>query len=207
MGLDMYLFRRNRLNEEQKVRAEELRNKVEKLNEEVESAINVIAEELNTRDKLDKLDMAGSAIDEYIKYRDLIYQEVMDEAESRKEYVENKQLLTKLETELSELYGNVEVGYWRKHADLHGHFESLYMERGGNEVFNCEELILDEDDLQDILEMAKEASATLEVVEKATGFFWGETIEEDWLRTIDILERVLKETDFEKHEIYYYAWW
>ncbi len=40
-----------------------------------------------------------------------------------------------------------EIGYWRKHNRLHGWMEHLWEKRGNTGVFNCVDLLLDNDDL------------------------------------------------------------
>ncbi|AIY85252.1 hypothetical protein U729_3217 (plasmid) [Clostridium baratii str. Sullivan] len=44
-------------------------------------------------------------------------------------------------------------------------------------------------------------------IPKATGFFWGESLIEDWESTIETCIKVLNEVDFDKDIVYYYASW
>lgn len=44
----------------------------------------------------------------------------------------------------------IEIDYWRKHHDLHGWFENLYLSKGGNETFNCIPLKLELEDLDQL---------------------------------------------------------
>lgn len=94
-----------------------------------------------------------------------------------------------------------EIGYFRKHSDLHGLMEDLYYENGGSGDFNCKKLILDEDKLELIIEKHGEG------LDKAGGFFWGESTEEDCKDSLEFFEKVLKETNFEKETVYYSAWY
>jgi len=41
----------------------------------------------------------------------------------------------------------IEIAYWRKHPNLHGWFEQLYRERGGEGDFNGDELELFREDI------------------------------------------------------------
>ena len=44
----------------------------------------------------------------------------------------------------------VELQSWRKHPNLHGYFESVFLEKGGTGVFNCQSVVLTEDDLHEL---------------------------------------------------------
>ena len=43
-----------------------------------------------------------------------------------------------------------EIGYWRKHNRLHGWMEHLWEKRGNTAEFNCVDLLLDNDDLNQL---------------------------------------------------------
>ena len=65
----------------------------------------------------------------------------------------------------------IEITYWRKHANLQGWMEKLYISRGGTETFNCVDLKLFPEDIDRL----EEEHENLETV---TGFFFGTTTED-----------------------------
>jgi len=50
----------------------------------------------------------------------------------------------------------VEIGYWRKHSDLHRFIESLYREAGGTGDFNGVRCLLSREHLEEILRRTRE---------------------------------------------------
>lgn len=104
-----------------------------------------------------------------------------------------------------------ELGYFRKHSDLHGYFEELYFELTPEdyraEVFNCEYLVLDREMINDILDKAKQQLKGEKSFKEARGFFWGESDYESWEETIDVFTRILNQVDFEKETVLYSSWW
>jgi hypothetical protein len=103
-----------------------------------------------------------------------------------------------------------EIGYWRKHADLQGYMENVYMSRGGDREFNLVPLYLDNGDCENVIKYAREvltAHAKGQDVEHTEGFFFGATDPSDWTETIDKFEEVIKNTDFDNEVIYYDSWW
>lgn len=109
-----------------------------------------------------------------------------------------------------------EIGYWRKHADLHGHIEQLWNDAGcpgltkeaGSSAFgsdfNCIPFELSEEQLQHILECSKKQS--FGDADGTTGFFFGETSPEKHEATVKIMERAL-EAKREGKRIFYDSWW
>jgi hypothetical protein len=95
-----------------------------------------------------------------------------------------------------------EIFYWRKHPNLHGWMEQLYIRRGGtNPDFNCSTLLLTSEDI-DALEAALDAKA----LPFTEGFFFGESTpedEEDDRRFIAIA----RETLAAGNAVAYHAWW
>lgn len=100
-----------------------------------------------------------------------------------------------------------EIFYWRKHHDLHGWMEQLWVTKtGGNpagETFNCRPVRLDEDDLFEL-----EQDVQRNQLPETTGFFFGnnppdkETIEQD-LEFIAKARTAIKEG----YLVYYDSWW
>ena len=72
-----------------------------------------------------------------------------------------------------------ELAYWRKHPNLHGWMERLWIERNpdlaldGNNMFNGVELELTEDDLNRLEEAVQNGS-----LPPTTGFFFGDGADE-----------------------------
>jgi len=96
----------------------------------------------------------------------------------------------------------IEIAYWRKHANLEGWMANLYKVRSPSEAdhsFNCVELKLFEGDL---LRLAKEH----ESLEQAEGFFWGTSHQEDVVSTQAFIDKagVLIKDGW---EIIYTSWW
>lgn len=100
-----------------------------------------------------------------------------------------------------------ELGYFRKHSDLHGYFEDLYTERGGTEEFNCVKLILSKEDIEKVIEIADSELNGENVVPESRGFFWGESSKYDWEETKKVFSEILETTDFETETVYYDSWW
>lgn len=93
----------------------------------------------------------------------------------------------------------IELMYWRKHANLQGWMENLYRKRGGDHLFNCIDLKLTSEDL---VRLDKEHRN----LEKASGFFWGETSEAKIERTQEFIDNAFVKLT-EGYEIIYSSWW
>lgn len=77
----------------------------------------------------------------------------------------------------------LELGYWRKHPDLHGFIVETFAE--GKD--DCQDIWLSEENLQTILEAVKQ-----DKLPHTEGFFFGQSTEEDKQPTIEILENAIK---------------
>lgn len=91
---------------------------------------------------------------------------------------------------------------WRKHPNLHGWMEQLYIEKGGTEqVFNCACVELTLEDL-DRLEQAIREKA----LPQTEGFFFGET---DGSEVDDDLAFVAKARAAiaDGKQVFYDSWW
>ena len=84
----------------------------------------------------------------------------------------------------------VELGYWRKHPDLHGAIVHTFAEG----VDNCEPVELSKTDIEKLIEMVK-----ANILPHTTGFFFGESAkpdsmwyEQEYNDTIKQLENALK---------------
>lgn len=92
-----------------------------------------------------------------------------------------------------------EIFYWRKHPNLEGHMARLWHERGGEGVFNCEEVELNENDILQL----KECHRNLDTV---TGFFFGESCEDD-LEDTDKFIGIAEAHLADGWKIIYTSWW
>jgi hypothetical protein len=61
-----------------------------------------------------------------------------------------------------------ELAYWRKHNALQGWMESLWRDNGGEGEFNCVDVYLTLDDINDL-----EAAVTRDNLPETGGFFYG----------------------------------
>jgi len=98
----------------------------------------------------------------------------------------------------------LDLGYWRKHPDLHGYIVQNF----GGGVDECQRIPLDAHQLRQLLS-ASEADA----LPTTTGFFFGTSSPEDKEHTRRVLERALgwveEKDDYAKswREVYYQASW
>ena len=96
-----------------------------------------------------------------------------------------------------------EFFYWRKHPNLHGWFQNLYMDNGGKDVFNCIYIELTLEDLEELeedLEMRK--------LPYTVGFCFGQsTLEDkDFERDLDFVKKAKKAIK-KGYSVYYTSWW
>ncbi|MFD0894735.1 hypothetical protein ACFQ5Q_13985 [Luteolibacter ambystomatis] len=97
---------------------------------------------------------------------------------------------------------NFELGYWRKHPDLHG----FIVENFSDGEDDCRPIYLDEDDLAQLVLAVREGR-----LPKTTGFFFGESTNDAEQRAedIEILTKAiawLQANDWRRH-VYYQASW
>lgn len=107
-----------------------------------------------------------------------------------------------------------EVGYWRKHPDLHSYIEELWREAGcpnADEAgdnplyeFNCIEFPLTREQLEEIRELSEEHKLPT----SPGGFFFSKSAPEDDPRTVEIMDKALEMLDEDPEAvIFYYSWW
>lgn len=106
-----------------------------------------------------------------------------------------------------------EVAYWRKANQIRGWFEeNVGIDNSAYSKLNIENL---EDLLADcyaVLENRNNVPRILDIMPPSEGFFFGSNdIGEHYFdqveRTIEFIKNIIKTTNFEKEEIYYYEWW
>ena len=73
-----------------------------------------------------------------------------------------------------------EIGRWRKHPNLHGWMEQLYLSRGGNAEFNGVEIELFWQDLDQLQQAVEEKT-----LPSTSGFFFGRNAD-DYYREHDL---------------------
>jgi hypothetical protein len=95
----------------------------------------------------------------------------------------------------------LELHYWRKHPDLHGWMEILYRAKGGTEQFNCANVVLTSEDLDELEKVIRARN-----LPDTTGFFFGDSVgsEQD-----DDLSFVAKSRAAIARGLYVYytSWW
>ena len=97
---------------------------------------------------------------------------------------------------------NREIHYWRKHPNLQGWMERLYRQKGGNDdVFNCVPVALDLADLD-----ALEKDVVANALPETTGFFFGQSTEEDRIDDLKFIQKARTELALGR-AVYYYSWW
>lgn len=226
MGLDMYVFKINKkVNNDKELNLLcSLDGKIERIYKHKE----MINE--NRINDLVKDVFIESFYDDYIKFKDAS-EEILNMPYERKfnyhKGLSNRDRLTYIEKEIKEHIEEInyqydyctknkdivnslkqtDLGYFRKHADLHGYFEELYFKRGGTKEFNCVKLILTLDDIKNVIEIANNQLKGIQAIEKAEGFFWGESNDYWWKETKRIFEEILETTNFEEETVFYDSWW
>jgi hypothetical protein len=70
---------------------------------------------------------------------------------------------------------SMELAYWRKHPSLQGFMENLWLEKGNEGEFNCVDLELTLDDLDNMEETLDENA-----LPETQGFFFGENSDEHY---------------------------
>lgn len=96
----------------------------------------------------------------------------------------------------------VELSYWRKHPNLQGWMEQLYISKGGTEEFNCVDVELTSEDLDNFEKDMLSGS-----LPETTGFFYGSNSDEHY-KNEDIDFIVKARAELEKgNKVFYSSWW
>lgn len=96
-----------------------------------------------------------------------------------------------------------QIHYWRKHPNLHGYMNDLYIKKGGTQQFNGVNVLLTEHDLLTLLDKInhKELPVT-------SGFFFGESTGDDEEELDDMTFIATALTVIEEgYKVYYSSWW
>ena len=96
----------------------------------------------------------------------------------------------------------LELGYWRKHPNLHGFIVNTF----ANGVDECQEIELDEENIQTIID-----AINTKDLPKTTGFFFGESDGSEDKESIEILTKALewlktKEPNVSRSVVYRASW-
>jgi hypothetical protein len=94
-----------------------------------------------------------------------------------------------------------DIAEWRKHANLHGHFESLWRARGGDGEFNCIELELTKEDCEEVIRLTEAHE-----LPHTTGFFFGSSDASDDEPTIQAMKEAIREIQ-NGQTVLYTSWW
>lgn len=95
---------------------------------------------------------------------------------------------------------DVELFYWRKHANLQGWMQALYNTKGGTEEdFNGPNVQITAADLDKL-------EAELDDLPTATGFFWGTSDETDKVKDIEFI-RLARAAIADGLSVYYSSWY
>mgnify|MGYP001164890503 FL=1 len=95
-----------------------------------------------------------------------------------------------------------EIAYWRKHPNLQGWMEQLWREKGGEGQFNCVDVELTFEDLEQL-----EASIEGAELPETVGFFFGNS-SDDYYKEQD-LEFIADASEAIEHgyKVVYTSWW
>ena len=95
-----------------------------------------------------------------------------------------------------------EIAYWRKHHDLQGWMQNLYIEKGGtSSYFNCDKLLLTSEDLDRL-----EHDVENELLPSASGLFGSDNTDYHKKSTLIFItdaRRIIEEG----YDIVYDSWW
>lgn len=95
-----------------------------------------------------------------------------------------------------------EIAYWRKHPNLQGWMEQLWREKGGEGEFNCVDVELTLDDLEQL-----EASIEGEELPETAGFFFGNNSDDVYReQDLEFIAEASKAIE-QGYKVVYTSWW
>ena len=97
---------------------------------------------------------------------------------------------------------SIELAYWRKHPNLQGWMEDLWLAKGGEGEFNCVDLELKIEDL-DLLEQSLDESALPETV----GFFFGANSDDHYSEQDREFIVQARASIKQGYKVIYHSWW
>lgn len=155
----------------------------------------------------------GFNVDDYIKVDNIDTNEINLEKETGLQNANELLDQIKLRGEHIHWYSIFsEVGYWRKANQIH----KWFVDNVQNGIDNCESYIVTKEKLEELLHITNEVLNEKNLCEKLlpsqSGFFFGSNEYDEYYfgdlkQTKKIIEKVLKETNFETEVIFYYSSW
>ena len=99
---------------------------------------------------------------------------------------------------------SIELAYWRKHPNLQGWMEDLWIEKGaeGGDEFNCVDLELDEEDLDKL-----EESLDSKELPETTGFFFGNNSDDHYAEADREFIVQARAALKQGYTVVYSSWW
>ena len=97
---------------------------------------------------------------------------------------------------------SMELAYWRKHPSLQGYMENLWFEKGNEGEFNCVDLELTLDDLDNMEETLDENA-----LPETQGFFFGENSDEHYAQQDREFIREARAAIKQGYTVVYSSWW
>jgi hypothetical protein len=105
-------------------------------------------------------------------------------------------------TDFDEPEDSAQLFYWRKHPNLHGWMEELYLQSGGkNRNFNCAAVRLEAAHLD-----ALEKDVFKDALPPTTGFLFGESRPEEKQRDLEFVRKAREALKAGKR-VFYTSWW
>ena len=95
-----------------------------------------------------------------------------------------------------------ELAYWRKHPNLQGWMEDLWIEKGNSGEFNCVDLELTLGDLE-----ALEESLDNEALPETVGFFFGQNSDDHYAEQDREFIREARAAIKQGYTVVYSSWW
>ncbi len=96
----------------------------------------------------------------------------------------------------------MELAYWRKHPSLQGFMENLWLEKGNEGEFNCVDLELTLDDLENMEETLDENA-----LPETVGFFFGGNSDEHYAEQDREFIREARAAIKQGYTVVYSSWW
>ena len=97
---------------------------------------------------------------------------------------------------------SIELAYWRKHPNLQGWMEDLWIEKGNSGEFNCVDLELTLGDLE-----ALEESLDNEALPETVGFFFGADADDHYAEQDREFIREARAAIKQGYTVVYSSWW
>ena len=97
---------------------------------------------------------------------------------------------------------SIELATWRKHPNLQGWMEDLWIEKGNSGEFNCVDLELTLGDLE-----ALEKTLVNEALPETVGFFFGENSDDHYAETDREFIREARAAIKQGYTVVYSSWW